>query len=453
MSRCKGQNTPINEEALIGAILKDPDSVIDSVSAYLLPEDFHSTETRAIFSAAVSLYSSGKSVNITSIYTELARTHQVSVDKLNAYMDKCFAVAGYKDYMIQVKGASVRRAIDLKLRMLHNDSQQPGASISGMIKKIAEAANQIAEISRMFSSHKTQTLQETVPAFLEKIKEKYPDGIARSRMIKTGFKSFDNLYGGLRRGALIYMGARPSMGKTTLSLQWAFGIAKHQGPVLYCSLEVARDELLSKLLALQSFIPTTTIEQGPIGPEQLEKIISSCHEMAQVPLHYTCEITSISLIRKEAQKMKDTNGLSAIFIDRIELLESPDAESRNVQLSRISAELNRLAIDLDIPVVVLCQLSRATARRGKAQHHKPILSDLRDSGSLEQDAKMVIAIHRESMYTSTDSILDDTEIIVLKNMFGACGSLDVWFQKRIPMFTEKESIKEDDDDDDDECYI
>ncbi len=173
----------------------------------------------------------------------------------------------------------------------------------------------------------------------------------------------------------------------------------------------------------------------------MKDIIQGCEQLYPLQFFYTDTAMSTQEILLETQQIKNTTGeLTAVFIDRIERIRDVPlkGENRNLQLSRISANLNQMAIELDIPVVCLVQLSRQAARRGSAENHRPILSDFRDSGSIEQDAKMAVMIHREEMYTRKAEYQGIAEVIVAKNMFGPTGILEMRFDRHIPAFYDKE---------------
>src|SRR5579871_745993 len=281
--------------------------------------------------------------------------------------------------------------------------------------------------------------------------EKFPGGInafldpsQRLRGLSTGFSKFDEMTSGLHGGELFILAARPSMGKTALALNIAQHVAMHpkmRKPVAVFSLEMSSESLLTRLLCAAARVDQHKFRAGFLNQDERRKLQVALGDLTEAPL-FLDDTAGVNLmdIHSKVRRMKSEHGLSLVVIDYLQLMSSRGrTENRNQEVSAISRGLKLMAKDLDIPFLVLSQLSRAAETR--VGDHKPQLSDLRDSGSIEQDADLVAFIHREEIYKKDDeSVKGLADLIIAKQRNGPIGNVPLRF---LGKFTRFENRSED----------
>jgi len=431
-----------NERALLGACLTDPQLVLPAASAVLKPLDFYMIFHQEVFATMLSLQQEKKPINAVTVYTEMKkRKNEACVAIFQNLIEQCPTAHAHEYYTQRVKELSLKRQADSSFYHLSEDLKKEGMDIIDLLNTASQKVRELQEASKNSRHQGHSSLKESLPEFYEKACAAFPDGIAKNRRVSTGFSGFDRIFGGLGKSYLIYLGARPSMGKTTLMAQYALYMTIAGMVVYVCSFEVPEAELLMKIMSLRGRLNSEKMALGPIDDSLIRQMAETVSHLYDLPFLFSVRAMTTQQILMEAQHIREKMGrLDAIFIDRLELIKDKPLpnESRTLQLGRISQDLNRMAIELDCPVICLTQLSRQAARRGTEQAHLPLLSDLRDSGSLEQDAKMVIFIHREEMFNPSPDNKGKAKIIVAKNMFGRTGAIDMSFNPEIPEFREKE---------------
>jgi len=428
-----------NERAIISVCLRDYKNVVPGLMSMLSPQDFYKTFHQDAFSSICSLFRESKTINPTTVMTCLkkqGKTYDLGMFK--TLTDEYFTTAGWEQYASRVKECSVRRSL---CNVAHTIQKQnnDGELLDSIL---AEAS---ANVTRLIDSARgnrgaVRHIKDAVYDFMDLLEKHKDTGLNGPRKVKTGFGYFDNRMGGLRRGSLIYLGGRPSMGKSTISFQWALNVTRAGGTALVCSFEIPGPDMMSKMVSLRHGIPGEDFEK-PISDYTFTRITTACGMLSGTNLIFTDKAMTVSEIMLEAQHINDTVGkLDLIVIDRLELIKDRPlpGENRALHLGRISQALNSIAISMDIPLVCLVQLSREAARRGAEGSHRPILSDFRDSGAIEQDAKMALMIHREDMYRADKDKDGKAELIIAKNMFGKTGYVPLIFRESIPEFHEEE---------------
>jgi replicative DNA helicase len=256
------------------------------------------------------------------------------------------------------------------------------------------------------------------------------------RGIKTGFKDLDNMLAGLQKSDLIILAARPSMGKTALALDIARQTATlHKNPVCIFSLEMSNEQLVDRMIAAESRVNAWSLRTGNISlDEDFNRIRDSLDRLSKAPITIDDQPgNNILKMRSVARRMKRENGLGLIIVDYLQLMtpiNTRNSDSAVQQVTELSRSLKHLARDLDVPVLALSQLSRAVEQRGG----KPRLSDLRDSGSIEQDADVVMFIHREDKYKEDSDKINIAEILVEKHRNGPTGKVDLYYDEKKTTF-------------------
>ena len=432
-----------NEKALLGACLIDPKFVLPELIPSLSEEDFYNDYHKDVYSAIKSIYP--EPINEITVYNELKRTkpseeHNPAV--LTNFSLICPAVAGFNEYAKRIKELSLRRKFYYKIENIKQNIENQENKIEDIISLTSREILALIDESRAKQCKTTYSLRDSLEEFNIEVKSCMPAGVDAGNKYKTGFNDFDKNFGGISKGELVYIGGRPSMGKSTVALQWALHIAINSGPVYFCSFEIPKQKLIEKIVSYKGNLQSKTISSGPITDSFYHQMTKSIASLYNIPFHFSTISRSCQEIELDAQqiKAKSDNNLSAIFIDRLEIIREKkiSGENQNNYLSRLSQMLNRMAMELNIPVICLVQLSRdVTKRGGSSNEHLPMLSDLRDSGALEQDAKMVVLIHREEAFNPRPELEGKAEIIVAKNMFGPTGRIEMIFNKEIPCFIDK----------------
>ncbi|MBQ1919626.1 MAG: replicative DNA helicase, partial [Selenomonas sp.] len=253
--------------------------------------------------------------------------------------------------------------------------------------------------------------------------------------ISSGFKDLDKLTAGLQKSDLILVAARPSMGKTAFTLNIASYVGLHGGSVAFFSLEMSKEQLMQRMLCSEGGIDASRLRTGQLDEVEWNKLVGVADKMSRAPIYIddTAGITVMEL-RSKARRLKAEHGLDLIIIDYLQLMQgraSKNSDNRQQEISEISRSLKALARELDVPVIALSQLSRSVESR---QIKKPMLSDLRESGSLEQDADIVMFLYREDYYDKDTENKNITEIIVAKHRNGPVDSVQLFFQKEYTKF-------------------
>jgi replicative DNA helicase len=427
----KGLPASVDTERLVlGSILLN-DAVYLQVAGALSPEDFSLEKHRRIYGRMRDLYGRGERIDRVTLAEELMKQGQLeSVDGLS-YLVELDAglpeITNLDSYVRIVKDkAMLRRLIFSSQRIIDRcliGEEQPDkilASAEESLLKLGEAS-----ANEQLSS--PASIVESFPgganAFL--------DPSQRVRGLSTGFAKFDEMTGGLHGGELVILAARPSMGKTALALNIAQHVATHpqmQKPVAIFSLEMSSASLLTRLLCAGARVDQHKFRAGYLNEEERRKLHFALAQITESPL-FIDDSAGVNLmdVHSKLRRMKNTTGLSLVIIDYLQLMSSMGRiENRNQEVSAISRGLKLMAKDLDVPFLVLSQLSRASEQR--PGDHKPMLSDLRDSGSIEQDADLVAFIHREEIYKRDDlSVKGLADLIIAKQRNGPIGTVPLRF--------------------------
>ena len=261
--------------------------------------------------------------------------------------------------------------------------------------------------------------------------------------VPTGFPDLDRYFAGLQPSTLVLIAARPAMGKTAFALNIAdYAALKHDYKVAIFSLEMSRQDLMRRFLAIEALVDSSKFKTGELDYEDMDKLVDvgNVFDTPNLMLFDKADITPTEL-RSKCRKIKLERGLDLIIIDYLQLMESGKGgqENRQQEISTISRSLKLLAKELDIPVIALSQLSRSVEQR--SGDHKPMLSDLRESGAIEQDADVVMFIYREEVYKPDTEKKNLAEILISKNRSGSTGSVDLVWQPQYTRFASAERIE------------
>lgn len=421
------------EQSVLGGMLLSKNAASDVVQV-LRGADFYLPKHEIIFEAILTLYSHGEPTDIITVSDELTKHGEITkaggVEYLHSLTNAVptAANAGYYAAIVQEK-ALLRRLVDSGTRIV-----QMGYEAKGDPTELINAAQ--AEIYSVTDARDAEDyvhLTDAVTSAVDDLEAaKNQDGGLSG--VLTGFSDLDGLTNGLHPGQMVIIAARPALGKSTLALDFARSVSiKHKLPTLLFSLEMSRSEIAMRLLSAECSIPLQVMRKGHMNAEQWKSVALQRVMMNDAPL-YIDDGPNMTLveIRAKCRRLAQRVGLKMVIIDYLQLMTSGKrVENRQQEVSEFSRALKLLAKELQVPVVALSQLNR-----GPEQRHdkRPALSDLRESGSIEQDADVVILLHREDLYDKESSRLGEADLIVAKHRNGPTDTIPVAFQGQFSRF-------------------
>lgn len=419
------------ERAVLGGIFVDPDRYFD-VADLLAPADFFRAEHGYVFSTFRELAEKGQAIDPLIVRERLKAKGQLDAVNdayLFSLMDGMPRASNVAAYGVVVREkADRRRLILVANKILTEISVDEEHEVRVLVDRAEQAIFEIGQknVRRDFIDA-AQLVSECFQSVQRLVDER--KGVTG---VSTGFMDFDELTRGFQRGTLSLIAARPSMGKTAFALNIAYQAAVAEQQVGFFSLEMSRDELFLRLLTSVARIDGHRLQGGYVSQADYARISQAIEQIAESYLHIDdTPVMTILDIRGKARRLKAKRGLSLIVLDYLQLMQLPKAENRNIAVADVSRGLKLLARELDVPVVALSQLSRDTERRSDK---RPMLSDLRDSGALEQDADLVVFIHRPEVYSATDDNAGLAEIIIAKHRNGPIGSVKLRWSKESTRF-------------------
>ena len=446
----QGERTPphdlLAEQSAIGGMLLSKDAVADVVET-VRGVDFYIPKHEVIFEAVLSLYSHGEPTDVIAVTDELTKTAQLQRAGGAEYLHTLTGLvptaanAGYYASIVAEK-AVLRRLVEAGTRIV----QMGYASEGEVVDLVNNAQAEIYGVTGGVDAEDYVPLVEAIDTAVDEIER------ARGRDgemigVPTGFADLDELTNGLHGGQLIIVAARPGLGKSTLALDFARAATiKHHLPTIFFSLEMGRSEIAMRLLAAESTIGMTTLRKGNMEQRDWDKLANIRGQIADAPL-YIDDSTNMTLveIRAKCRRLSQKVGLKMVVIDYLQLMQGRGRfENRVQEISSLSRGMKLMSKDLRVPFLVLSQLSRAPETR--TGDHRPMLSDLRESGSIEQDADMVGFIFREEVYRpDKESLKGTAELILAKQRNGPTGTVKLAFLNRYTLFANAELNRQDDD--------
>jgi replicative DNA helicase len=433
------------EKTILGAILLD-NAAHSEAAERLEPDDFSLDSHKRIFLRMSELMNEQRAVDIVTLANELARAKEIESVGGVAYLASLTEGLPMRpvieDYIRIVKDKSLLR----KLMLICSAAIARAADQSETALEVLDAAeSQLLEVSEKGITRGLEALDQIVQKSFGSIDNLYKQS-REVTGLATEFTELDRMTSGLQKGELVIIAARPSMGKTAFAINIAENAAiKSKATVAVFSLEMSKESLLRRMLASQAWVDQRKLQTGFLGREDQERLQNALEQLVESRL-YIDDSAGISLaeMRAKARRLKQTTGgLDMIVVDYLQLMSAtlPSAggkryENRTQEVSAISRGLKALAKELDVPVVALSQLSRASERRGDDK--RPMLSDLRESGSIEQDADVVAFIHREAYYNRDEEMSESdrakSEIIIAKQRNGPTGTVHLNFISRFTRF-------------------
>ncbi len=419
------------EQSVIGSMIMDKDAIV-TVMEMLSQEDFYHQQYGLLFQAMVELYNAGQPVDLVTLQNKLRSMNVPSeVSSLEFIRDLLTAIptsANLKYYAQIVKDKAVLRRL---IKITEEIENQCYADTGELEDILADTERNVFGLLQNRSGGDYVPIKEIVLNALEKI-ELASKTQGNVTGIPTGFVDLDYKMSGLQPSDFILVAARPSMGKTAFVLNIAQYVAFHEDmATAVFSLEMSKEQLVNRLFSLESRVDAQVLRSGNLADTDWEKLIEGAGVIGNS--HLIIDDTpgiSISELRSKCRKFKLEHDLKLIIIDYLQLMSGNGrSESRQQEISEISRSLKGLARELNVPVIALSQLSRAVEQR---PDHRPMLSDLRESGAIEQDADVVMFIYRDDYYNKDTDLKNIAEIIIAKQRNGPIGTINlVW----LPQYT------------------
>jgi replicative DNA helicase len=431
------------EESVLGAMMLSPLAIgAVTESANLSAADFYRESHGHIFKAILALYAKGEPVDAITVVDELDRTSTLDgaggAERVHELAALVPAASNAAHYARIVSDMSTLRG----LIRAGNDIARLGFDRPGETVELVDRAESIVfALSQQRVSTEFAHIDELLKESFETITKLYEAG-SDITGTASGFRELDRLTAGFQPGNLIIVAARPSMGKSALALGMAANVAvRHEKPVALFTLEMSKSEVTQRLMCSEGKVESQRLRTGKLAVDDWPRLTAACDKLAKAPI-YVDDTASITMmeIRSKLRRLKLRQpDLGLVIIDYLQLMTSgTSAENRVQEVSQISRALKVLARDLDVPIIALSQLSRAVEQR---HDKRPILSDLRESGSIEQDADLVMFVYRDEYYNpeETDSA-GIAEVILAKHRNGATDGIKLAFQKRYAKFADLAAV-------------
>jgi replicative DNA helicase len=423
------------ELAAVGGVLLD-DAVLATVRALVRPADFHHGHAREVFAAICDLDDKGQRIDVSAVVGKLE-----ALGQLNAVGGPGF-VADLVDRAVsnQLTEQHARTVADLAaVRRMARALDQAAAVCRDPRKRAREVADEVTRLvskaAEVAGDKPLTTLQDALMEIFARIESVEKSG-GRTMGLRTGIDGLDRMINGMHGGQLLILAARPAMGKSALAAQAALNIAQSTRlPVLFMALEMTAPEIAERLLSLGSGVHAERIRESVLSAHDMADLTAAAQGMFDAPLVFD-DIGRATLfdIRARARALKARQGLAAVVIDYLQLMNADrDRDSREREVSEISRGLKQLSMELDVPVLALSQLNRGPETRG-TKDNRPRLSDLRESGAIEQDANVVMFIYRDEVYHKDSPDKGVAEIIVAKQRRGRTGTVRARFRGELTKF-------------------
>lgn len=417
------------EQAVIGSMLTDQEAVYAAIER-LKPEDFYREDNKQIYTAILNIYNKAEPIDIITLKAELS-----SMGKLDAvggleYIvelpEKVPTTANVDRYIKIVEEKSLLR----NLIRAANEILSSGYAQEDDVENIVDyAEKKIFDVMQKKSQKGYTTIKDVLVESFTKLEELYNQK-EHITGVPTGFAELDKKTAGLHGSELILIAARPAMGKSAFALNiGSYAATRANVPVAIFSLEMSKEQVGNRILCSEALVDSNNVRTGELNDEELGKLAETSGELSQAPI-YIDDTPGISVmeIRAKCRKLKLEKNIGLVIIDYLQLIQgSGKTSSREQEIAEISRSLKILAKEIEVPVIALSQLSRAVEAR---PDHRPMLSDLRESGSIEQDADIVMFLYRDDYYNEDSEKKNIAEVIIAKQRAGSTGTVELaWLGK------------------------
>lgn len=420
------------EQEILGNMLTNKRNIAKFIEKLVIT-DFYNTRHKEIFKNMLELFAEGRSINLTMLIDKVGKSNLEKIGGITYLTDLIAGAISLQpyEYIKTLKEKAYRRK-----------------SINEMQKALRGAYDEEKDINEVVGTMSNNLLEQEgnsellddkalIEKGLDEIEKRMRNG-GQIPGMKTGLKSFDIATGGLERGRLNVIGGRPAMGKSAFSLRIAEGLAHNGYKVGNFSMEMLEEELAMRRLAAEGMVEMNKLKFGTLNDEDFLKIANATNKISKTNNIITdCNpYQTIMTIKSKALAMKQSKGLDVLMIDHLGLISLPNSnKSQAILIGEVTRALKQLAKELDISIILLCQLSRACEQRAD---HRPMLSDLRESGNIEQDSDNIIFVYRDDYYNPETEDKDILEIIISKQRNGQVGTIKLCYKKEYQLISDLE---------------
>ncbi|MGE4443489.1 MAG: replicative DNA helicase [Candidatus Altimarinota bacterium] len=432
------------EQSVLGSLLIDKDGFL-VISDLLSKEDFYDDRNMKVYETMLELYTKNKPIDIITVKERL--DDKKLLDEIGgiSYIIELTEIVPTSSNIFEYASIVKNKSVNRKLIKAGNEIILNGYDEEKNINELLEKSEKsLFGVTQVFIKNKLVHISDILDSRFEEFAEIHenPDSVKDHRLY-TGFKSLDNTLGGLKGGDMVILAARPSMGKTAFSLNLAQNIGINGKNVAIFSLEMSKEQLTDRMIASSIGINSWKLAKGELEDEEFAKLGEAMEKLSQANIYIDDSAGGNLLdLKSKSRRLKMEAGLDLIVIDYLQLMSNGNTLNRVQEISEISRGIKSLARELNVPIIALSQLSRAVESR---TDKKPILSDLRESGSIEQDADIVMMLYREEYYDEFTDRKGVTDVAVRKNRNGPVGTIELMFDRTNQRFLEMEtSLREDD---------
>ncbi len=433
-------NSQLMEQSLLGALLIYPNVMSDCQDYDLQPDEFYLPGHQRIFQSMTEITDRGEPLDIYTLTARLSAKEEIDAaggtDYIIKLADYAISSANTKAYIEAIKNYSQLRRLIFTADKISADAYESSQDIDDVLDGAERA---IMDVTRQRRGTEFESSQVVVNRVFEQLKElRNHRGVTG---IQTGYRDLDSRTNGFQRGDLIIIAARPAMGKSAFALNLASEVAeRNPGAVAVFSLEMPADQLMKRLMSAESHVESDKLRNGKLSDAEMSRLHKAGSDLSERSLFIDdTSAIKVSQIFSKCRKLKMENGsLSLVVIDYLQLITGGRQESRQQEVSDISRNLKILAKELDCPVIALSQLSRKVEERSD---HEPQLADLRESGSIEQDADIVMFLHRKDYYAKDKEEDEEkkndvsvVDVIIAKHRNGSTGRIQLAFEKSLSRF-------------------
>lgn len=429
-----GRGVPQNldaERSVLGALLLHTDAVVDVT--FLKPDDFYLPKHQQVFQAILTAYNTRTATDPIVVGEELSRQGKLDEvgghEQLMDLMEGVITAAGVVYHAEIVREKAIARrlletCLDVARRAYDNESEAK--------ELLDEAERKIFEISGMDKSGDAVSIADVLQLTFEKI-DRLREREGRLTGHATDYYDFDDMTGGLQPGELVIIAARPSMGKTTFALNLTERVSNHGKGIAFFSLEMSNQQVIQNMLCCRSQIDGSAMRKGRITDQQYKRLQEEAAKLYETPIFIDdTPGISITQLRAKARRLKQKHGIDMIVVDYLQLMTGGGRfESRQQEISAISRGLKSVARELSVPVLALSQLNRDVENR---DDHRPRMSDLRESGAIEQDADVILLLHRDDYFNPTEENRGLAQVIIAKQRNGPTGEVALRFFREYMRF-------------------
>jgi replicative DNA helicase len=434
------QNTEA-EASILGSVLIDSDAIV-KIADIIRPEDFYDERHARIYEAILQLYERHSPIDVLTLSDQLRSTGMLDMVGGASYLTELTNFVPTATHADRYAEIIAQKSMRRRLIKASQSIAELGFDETQSLQELIEnAETRLFEVSQQHIKQDISSIENILSSSFDRLDELHKDK-GKLRGVPTGYKDLDNVLAGLQPSDLFILAARPSMGKTAFSLNLAHNVAlKAKMPVLIFSLEMSKEQLVDRLLAAESGVNAWNLRTGNLSDSDFEKIGHAMGALseAQIFIDDSAGI-SVSDMRTKARREAHQRELGLIIVDYLQLMSGGarfSSDSNRVQeISEISRGLKGIARELNVPVIALSQLSRSVDSRSPAI---PVLSDLRESGSIEQDADVVAFVYREDYYNPDTENKNITKILIKKHRNGPTGDVDLYFDREKQRFRSLDS--------------